>query len=62
MSVAKPQPLRGADLLLVHCSAIPDDRPAAFTRLEGLVGGEMAHLLVRALVGGTQGRRGSSSP
>jgi hypothetical protein len=61
MSVFKPQPLRGADLLLVHCSAVPDDRPAAFTRLEDAIGGQLARLLVSALVG-PQGRRGSSSP
>jgi hypothetical protein len=58
---AKPQPLRGADLLLVHCTAFPDGRLAPFARLEGLVGGELARLLVRGLVG-PQGRRGSSSP
>jgi hypothetical protein len=61
MSVVKPQPLRGADLLLVHCAPVPEGRTAAFTRLEGLIGGDLARLLVRALAGG-QGRRGSSSP
>ncbi|MGH2977217.1 MAG: hypothetical protein ACRDKC_02435 [Gaiellaceae bacterium] len=61
MSVTKPQPHRGAGLLLVHCAAVPDERPAAFTRLEHAIGGDLARLLVRALVG-SQGRRGSSSP
>jgi hypothetical protein len=61
MTVFKPQPHRGDGLLLVHCSAVADDRPPAYSRLEGLIGGELARLLVFALVG-PQGRRGSSSP
>jgi hypothetical protein len=61
MTVFKPQPLRGDGLLLVHCSAVVDDRPTAYSRLEGLIGGELARLLVFALIG-PQGRRGSSSP
>ena len=61
MSVMKPQPLRGAELLLVHCAAVPEGRQGAYERLEGLIGGDLARLLVRALAG-PQGRRGSSSP
>ncbi|HEY6962493.1 MAG TPA: hypothetical protein VI408_11440 [Gaiellaceae bacterium] len=61
MTFFQPQPLRGDGLLLVHCAAVVDERPTAFSRLEGLVGGELARLLVFALVG-PQGRRGSSSP
>jgi hypothetical protein len=61
MSVLEPQPLRGAALLLVHCSTVADDRPSAYSRLEAKIGGPLTRLLVRALVG-PQGRRGSSSP
>jgi hypothetical protein len=61
MSIAKPQPQRGAGLLLVHCPAVCDERPTAFSRLEEQLGGDLARLLVFALVG-PQGRRGSSSP
>jgi hypothetical protein len=61
MSVFQPQPLRGAELLLVHCAAVSDERPSAFSRLERELGGEFARKLVRALIG-PQGRRGSSSP
>ena len=61
MTLLKPQPMRGASLLLVHCNAVTEDRPNAYSRLEGQIGGELARLLVFALVG-PQGRRGSSSP
>jgi hypothetical protein len=61
MSAVQPQPLRGAGLLLVHCAAVADERPSAFTRLEQQLGGELARLLVRALAS-PQGVRGSSSP
>jgi hypothetical protein len=61
MSVLEPQPLRGAALLLVHCSTFSDDRPSAYSRLEAKIGSPLTRLLVRALVG-PQGRRGSSSP
>ena len=61
MSVFQPQPMRGAELLLVHCAAVSDDRPSAYDRLEQEIGGKLARLLVFALVG-PQGRRGSSSP
>jgi hypothetical protein len=62
MSVLQPQPMRGAALLLAHCSAVADDRESAYTRLEHKLGGELAKLLVFALVGAQAGRRGSSSP
>ncbi len=61
MSVLQPQPTRGAALLLVHCSAVSDERESAHTRLERKLGGELARLLLFALAG-PQGRRGSSSP
>jgi hypothetical protein len=61
MSAFQPQPLRGAELLLVHCAAVADERPSAFSRLELALGGDLARMLVRALVG-PQGLRGSSSP
>jgi hypothetical protein len=62
MSVLQPQPMRGAALLLVHCSPVADERESAFTRLEHVLGGELARLLVFALTGAQTGRRGSSSP
>jgi hypothetical protein len=61
MSVLQPQPTRGAGLLLAHCSAVSDERPSAYSRLEQQLGGELARLLVVAL-SGPQGLRGSSSP
>jgi hypothetical protein len=61
MSVAETQPERGDALLLVHCSAVNDERPSAYSRLEDEVGGELARLLVFALAG-AHGRLGSSSP
>jgi hypothetical protein len=44
---------RGSDLLLRHCTALSDavERPPAFTRLEELVGCELARMLVVALAG-----------
>jgi len=62
MSVLQPQPVRGAALLLVHCSAVADGRESAYTRLEHKLGGELARLLVGALSGAQAGGRGSSSP
>ena len=62
MSVLQPQPMmRGAALLLVHCSAVVE-RESAYTRLEQTLGGDLARLLVHALSGAQTGRRGSSSP
>jgi hypothetical protein len=61
MSVLQPQPTRGAGLLLVHCAAVVDERPSAYSRLEQQLGGELTRLLVLAL-SGPQGLRGSSSP
>lgn len=52
---------RGAALLLSHASALCDERPVAYDRLEREVGPGMARLLVFAL-SGAHGRRGSSSP
>jgi hypothetical protein len=56
MDVFQPQPPRGSDLLLVHCAAVATDGPTAYHRLEQELGGELARLLVFALVG-PQGRR-----
>ena len=44
---------RGAMLLLEHCAALDhrDERPRAFARLEQVVGGRLARLLLGALVG-----------
>jgi hypothetical protein len=54
-------PSRGADLLLEHVSALePADqpqRPRAQERLERLVGGQLARMLVGALSGGRRSRR-----
>jgi hypothetical protein len=52
---------RGNHLLLVHCAAVGRERPSAYSRLVGKVGGELARLLLFALTG-SHGRRGSSSP
>ena len=61
---SKPEPEReerGSHLLLVHCAAVGRERPSAYSRLVGKVGGELARLLMFALTG-PHGRRGSSSP
>ena len=44
---------RGSDLLLQHCAVLTDavERPPAYRRLEQLVGGELARMLVSALGG-----------
>jgi hypothetical protein len=62
MSVLQPHRTRGASLLLVHCTAVADERESAYARLEHALGGELARLLVFALSSSPQGRRGSSSP
>ena len=63
MTTLKRQTQRGDDLLLAHCTIVDDEtRPAAYTRLEEKVGDRLARLLVVALAGPQDGRRGSSSP
>ena len=62
MSVFQPQPMRGAALLLAHCSAVVEREESAYMRLEHKLGGELTRLLVFALTGAQAGRRGSSSP
>ena len=44
---------RGSDLLLRHCAALTEgaERPPAYTRLEQIVGDELAKFLVVALAG-----------
>jgi hypothetical protein len=55
-------PARGAGLLLAHCAAVSAlEREPARIRLEAVVGGDLARLLVFAL-SGAHGRCGSSSP
>jgi hypothetical protein len=61
MCFADAQPERGDSLLLVHCAAVGYEPPSAYSRLEDVLGGELARLLVFALVG-PHGRVGSSSP
>jgi hypothetical protein len=54
-------PCRGADLLLEHVASFEPaehpQRPAAQERLERLVGGDLARLLVGALAGDRHPRR-----
>jgi hypothetical protein len=54
-------PSRGADLLLEHVAALEPaevpQRPRAQERLERLVGGQLARLLIGALSGGRRSRR-----
>jgi hypothetical protein len=64
-AVNLPPQIDRTDLLLHHCRAIggsDEPRLPARTRLEHAIGGELARLLVTALVPAAQGRRGSSSP
>lgn len=54
MDAAPPQPTRGISLILEHCArlnAFEDGQPSAALRLEQLVGGELARLLMSALAG-----------
>ena len=47
-------PGRGSGLILAHCAALGDaplERMPPFARLEAIVGGELARLLVYALAG-----------
>jgi len=63
MTSFKRDPLRGDELLLAHCANADEHvRPNAYLRLEDKVGDRLARLLVFALAGAPQGRRGSSSP
>ncbi len=54
MNVESPQPTRGLGLILEHCarlSAFEHARPSAAFRLEEVVGGDLARLLLSALSG-----------
>lgn len=54
MNVAPPQPTRGLGLILEHCArlnALEHVQPSATLRLEQLVGGDLARLLLSALSG-----------
>jgi hypothetical protein len=62
MNAAEPHmPSRGAELLLEHVAALEPaeypQRPAARERLERIVGGHLARLLVGALSGSRRQRR-----
>ena len=50
-AASEPEP-SASDLLLEHCFALQEERqwPTALDRLEALIGTELAHRLVRALV------------
>jgi len=50
-AVSQPGPA-ASDLLLEHCFALDEERqcPTALVRLEALLGTELAHRLVNALV------------
>jgi hypothetical protein len=52
-AASAPRGGRGSDLLLRHCAALTGgaERPPAFHRLEQIVGGDLARLLVVALAG-----------
>jgi hypothetical protein len=53
ITAASPTGRRGHALLLAHCSAVSrleEARPGAFERLEAQLGGDLARLLVNALV------------
>ncbi|HYZ19429.1 MAG TPA: hypothetical protein VE615_07785 [Gaiellaceae bacterium] len=59
MNAASPQPTRGLGLILEHCARLNASdhvRPSAALRLEQLVGGDLARLLVSALSGDHAGR------
>ena len=60
MDAAEPQsPGRGAELLMEHCAALDAEprSPTAGERLERIVGGYLARLLVGALSASRRGRR-----
>lgn len=58
MDAAEPRGPRGSDLLLEHCEALDTEnrRPTASERLERIVGGYLARLLVGALSGPRRAR------
>jgi hypothetical protein len=59
MTAAAPQPTRGPSLLLEHCarlSSYEQVRPSALLRLEQLVGGDLARLLMSGLAGDHRSR------
>jgi hypothetical protein len=51
MAAAEPHTPKGSLLLMEHCAALDDEhcRPSARERLERIVGGPLARLLVGAL-------------
>ena len=53
MADAEPPTSRGSLLLIAHCAALDEEhcRPSARERLERIVGGPLARLLVGALGG-----------
>jgi hypothetical protein len=54
MDAATPQPTRGLTLILEHCARLNGfeyARPSALFRLEQMIGGDLARLLLTALAG-----------
>jgi hypothetical protein len=59
MNAAPPHPTRGLSLILEHCArlnAVENGRPSAALRLEQLVGGDLARLLLNGLAGDHRAR------
>jgi hypothetical protein len=59
MSAAEPHnAARGSELLMEHCAALDTEKPhpTAHERLERIVGGYLARLLVGALTGSRRSR------
>lgn len=64
MNAAPPHPTRGLSLILEHCarlSAVEQGRPSAALRLEQLVGGDLARLLMNGLAKGPAPRARDSA-
>ena len=63
-TIEPPPPARGADLLIEHCAALDTScsRLSANERLERMVGGSLARLLVGALQGPRGSRRDDLDP
>lgn len=60
MNAATPQTTRGLNLILEHfarLNSIEHGRPSAVLRLEELIGGDLARLLLAALAGDHGSRR-----
>lgn len=63
MDAATPEPTKGLILIIEHCArmnAVEHARPSAVLRLEQLVGGDLARLLLTALAGEHRAARPSA--